>query len=307
MRPCIAPPGQRNWTRRAKELCERQPRSQDLAGITTIEVEATPDQIVVELTGTVDVGCCESWGRRPPRRPRPLRRTASRGQPMKRTPFSSSHSSFSLLAAVVVTTEPTRSRLDQTGRHRHHNRPASTTSAPVATTATTQPSQSTTSTVTTDAPTTSPTTVSTDQTDWASVVQTLGQRRQDLHAAPDVSRIRECAEELPVRRATRRAARRSRNKGWHVVDADPYTVVSAGSRTSTATASTLHWSSRSLSRCSAQPTGLDRRLVGCRSRGLTPRPTRASTPRTGTTLGRSGPPEDPWRIISQERIREVPG
>ncbi len=26
-----------------------------------------------------------------------------------------------------------------------------------------------------------------------------------------------------------------------------------------------------------------------------------------TTLGRSGLPEDPWRIISQERIREVPG
>jgi hypothetical protein len=26
-----------------------------------------------------------------------------------------------------------------------------------------------------------------------------------------------------------------------------------------------------------------------------------------TTLGRSGPDDDPWRIISQERIREVPG
>ena len=183
--------------------------------------------------------------------------------------------------------------------------PPSTTSAPVATTPTTQP-QSTTSTVTTDAPTTSPTTVSTDQTDWASVVQTLGQRRQDLYAAPDVSRIREvCAEESPCAEQLDVQLADLANKGWHVVDADPYTVVSASSRTSTATASTLHWSSRSLSRCSAQPTGArssTRRVPW--SRGIDPETDEGVNTENRTTLGRSGPPEDPWRIISQERIRE---
>jgi len=105
--------------------------------------------------------------------------------------------------------------------------PPSTTSAPVTTTATTQPS-STPSTTTTDAPTTAPTTVSTDQTDWASVVQTLGQRRQDLYAAPDVSRIREvCAEESPCAEQLDVQLADLANKGWHVVDADPYTVVRA--------------------------------------------------------------------------------
>jgi Flp pilus assembly protein TadG len=47
---------------RAEELASANLASQDLVGITAIQVEATPDQIVVELTGTVDVGLLRIFG-----------------------------------------------------------------------------------------------------------------------------------------------------------------------------------------------------------------------------------------------------
>jgi Flp pilus assembly protein TadG len=46
----------------AEQLARANLANQDLAGITAIEVEATPDQIVVELTGTVDVGLLRIFG-----------------------------------------------------------------------------------------------------------------------------------------------------------------------------------------------------------------------------------------------------
>lgn len=46
----------------AERLAQENLASQDLAGVTAIEVEATPEQIVVELTGTVDVGLLRIFG-----------------------------------------------------------------------------------------------------------------------------------------------------------------------------------------------------------------------------------------------------
>lgn len=186
--------------------------------------------------------------------------------------------------------------------------PPSTTSAPVNTTATTQP-PSTTSAITTDAPTTSPTTVSTDQTDWASVVQTLGQRRQDLYAAPDVSRIREvCAEDSPCAEQLDVQLADLASKGWHVVDADPYTVVSAeledfdGDSLDAALVVTVI--------VEVQRPANGGSIVdssGAVVAGIDPETDEGVNTENRTTLGRSGSAEDPWRIISQERIREVPG
>ena len=136
---------------------------------------------------------------------------------------------------------------------------------------------------TTDAPTTSPTTVP--------PTNRLGVRRPDAGPAsprpvrgarrqPDPRGV---CRGLPVRRATRRATRRSRQQGMARGRRRPVHGRRApSSRISTATASTPHWSSRSSSSCSAQPTGArssTRRVPW--SRGSTRRPTRVSTPRTG--------------------------
>ena len=150
---------------------------------------------------------------------------------------------------------------------------------------------------------------STDQTDWASVVQTLGQRRQDLYAAPDVSRIREvCAEESPCAEQLNVQLADLASKGWRVVDADPYTVVSAeledfdGDTLDTSLVVTVvvvvqrPANGGSIVDSSGAVVAADR-----------PGDRRGCQHREPDHLGRSGPPEDPWRIISQERIREVPG
>ena len=247
------------------------------------------------------------WGRRPPRRPRPLRRTASRGQPMKRTPPSSSRSSFSLLAAAVVTWERHDERVDQTGRHRHHNRSAvdvgtdhyragDTHSRPRQPLPLMRRRH-----LRRRFPPTRPTGRPSSRR-WDSVAKTSMRHPMSAGFARCVPRNPPCAEQLDVQLAD------LANKGWHVVDADPYTVVSASSRTSTATASTLHWSSRSFVEVQRPANGArssTRRVPW--SRGIDPETDEGINTENRTTLGRSGPPEDPWRIISQERIREVPG
>lgn len=200
--------------------------------------------------------------------------------------------------------------------------------APTATTtiASTTPATTTTSTSssitspsstsqppTTSAPTTAASTqppmTAADPTDWATVVQTLGQRRQDLYAAPDVSRIGEvcaaqspCAEQLNVQLAD------LASKGWRVVDADPYTVASAdledfdGDSPDTALVVTVI--------VVVQRPGTGGSIVdssGAVVAGVDPETVEGVNTENRTTLGRSGPENDPWRIISQERIREVPG
>ena len=47
---------------RAEDLARANLASQNLAGITAISVDATADQVVVELTGAVDVGLLRIFG-----------------------------------------------------------------------------------------------------------------------------------------------------------------------------------------------------------------------------------------------------
>ena len=111
---------------RAEELASANLASQDLAGITDDRGRrhARPDRR--RAHGNRRRGlAAHLWGRRPPRRPRPRRRTATRGQPMKRT--SALLVSLIVLAAGCSGGDDAsrhHKRLDQTGRHRHHNRPA---------------------------------------------------------------------------------------------------------------------------------------------------------------------------------------
>lgn len=194
--------------------------------------------------------------------------------------------------------------------------PATTDSiAPTSTSSSssTEPSSppSTTSVTTTAAPTTStpPATTSTTTTDWVSVVQTLGKRRQDLYAVPDVSRIPEvcaaespCAEQLDVQLAD------LASKGWHVAGADPYAVVTAeledfdGDSIETALVVTVVVV---VQRPNSGGSIVD--ASGAVVAAVDPETADGVNTENRTTLGRAGPADDPWRIISQERIREVPG
>ena len=111
-----------------------------------------------------------------------------------------------------------------------------------------------------------------------------------------------CAEQLDVQLAD------LASKGWRVVDADPYTVVRAeledfdGDSLDTALVVTVI--------VEVQRPANGGSIVdssGAVVAGIDPETDEGVNTENRTTLGRSGPPEDPWRIISQERIREVPG
>lgn len=194
--------------------------------------------------------------------------------------------------------------------------PTSTTSTTVVSTttstvpATTVPAtdQPTTTTTTTSAPTTASTTL-VDPNDWASIVETLGRRRQDLYAAPDVNRVREvCAEDSPCAEQLNVQLADLASKGWRVVDADPYTVVSAqledfegDSLEDALVVTVVVVVQRPLTGGSIVDSS------GAVVAAVDPETEEGVNTENRTTLGRSGPGDDPWRIISQERIREVPG
>ena len=231
---------------------------------------------------------------------------------MKRTPPVLAHRrSRSLPRAAVTTTEPTTTTSRPDRRRRHHDRPAvddrrhrRPQRRPHSHRRPRRPPRL-------DAPTTSPTTIVHRPDRLGAVVQTLGQRRQDLYASPDVSRIprgvrratRQCAEQLNVQIAD------LASKGWRVVGADPYVVLERPARGfdgDTLDTSLLVTVVAVIQRPANG--GLDRRLDGCRRRrGRAGDRRQGSTPRTGSSLGRVGPPEDPWRIISQDTHPEVPG
>jgi hypothetical protein len=201
--------------------------------------------------------------------------------------------------------------------------PTSTTVAGVETTAessTSSTSATTASTSSTSMPSTAPPTTANPgttstlattvpgTTDWAATVQTLGQRRQDLYASPDVARIREvCAEESPCAEQLNVQLADLASKGWRVVGTDPYTVVSArledfdGDALETALVVTLIVV---VERPENGGTIVDSN--GATVAAVDPETPAGMNTENRTILGRSGPPEDPWRIISQERIREVP-
>ena len=183
----------------------------------------------------------------------------------------------------------------------------SSTSVPIATVTT-----STTTSVA-PAPTSEPvpidptTTVASD-VDWGAVMQTLGQRRQSLYENPDVNRIAEvcgdaspCFDQLNVQLAD------LADKGWSVVDADPYVVLDA-------TVEAFDGDSLESSLLVTVVAVVQRPVDAGRivdSAGETVAVVEAETPEgvnteNRTILARTGPTEDPWRIVSQERLREVP-
>jgi hypothetical protein len=116
--------------------------------------------------------------------------------------------------------------------------PAPTTTIPTTTVpVTTVPviTAPATAVVTTAEPTTSPptstlppTTVAIGETDWRLVLETLGRRRQEIYAAPDVSRVGEvCAADSECQVQLDAQIADMANKGWHVEGADPFTVLTA--------------------------------------------------------------------------------
>lgn len=201
--------------------------------------------------------------------------------------------------------------------------PPSTTTAPstvqstTTTAATTEPSStvatstssSTTESATTAPSTTNPTTVPTGETDWRLVLETLGLRRQDLYRDPDVTRIGEvctdtgpCAEQLEVQLGD------LASKGWHIEGGDPYTVLEA--ELEDFTGDTLETSDIVTIIAVVQRPADGGRIVDASGEVIAD--VAAETPegtntRGRATLARVGPIEDPWRIVSQEQIGEVPG
>jgi hypothetical protein len=159
----------------------------------------------------------------------------------------------------------------------------------------------------TDVATTPPTTVA-GATDWIVVLQTLGQRRQDLYAAPDTSRIptvcgdqSQCADQLNVQIGD------LANKGWKVNGADPYVVLSAtvekfdGGDLETSLLVTVV---AVIQRPAEAGTIVD--SSGAVVADVEAQTTPGHNAQGRFLLARVGPAEDPWRLVSQDTLPEVP-
>jgi hypothetical protein len=196
--------------------------------------------------------------------------------------------------------------------------PAPTTTAAAPTT--TAPETTTSSSGTTEAPTTSvpettsrttptqpPTTVR-GTADWANVVQTLGQRRQDLYAAPDVNRIPQvCAEDSQCTEQLEVQIGDLASKGWHVQGADPYVVLDATVERfdgPTLEDSLLVTVVAVIQRQEESGTIVDSSGAVVADVENETRP--GFNPRGRFLLGRAGPADDPWRFVSQDTLPAVP-
>jgi hypothetical protein len=181
------------------------------------------------------------------------------------------------------------------------------TSIPNATTSSTSPTTSA-DVTTTSAPDAPQSTVDAGVVDWRQVVETLGQRRQDLYAAPDVSRILEvcgdgtpCAEQLNVQIGD------LADKGWHVEGADPFTVLDTrveqfdGDSLETSLLVTVV---AVIERAESAGTIVDE--SGTEIAAVEPETELGFNAQGRFLLGRVGPPDDPWRLISQDTLPEVP-
>jgi hypothetical protein len=184
---------------------------------------------------------------------------------------------------------------------------APTTSA-TTTSLSTQPSATVTAPSTAATNTSSPTSTVPGETDWRFVVETLGQRRQDLYGSPDVNRIPEvcspqsqCADQLNVQLGD------MASKGWHVEGADPFVVVDArledfdgdtldASVLVTVVAVTLKKEN------AGQIVDTSGTVIADVEVETAP----GHNAQGRFVLGRSGPADNPWRIISQDALPEVP-
>ncbi len=180
------------------------------------------------------------------------------------------------------------------------------TSIPPDTTSSTSPTTS--ADVTTTSAPDAPTSTVNSEVDWRQVVETLGQRRQELYAAPDVSRILEvcgdgtpCAEQLNVQIGD------LADKGWRVEGADPFTVLDArveqfdGDSLETSLLVTVV---AVIERAEIAGTIVDE--SGTEIAAVEPETEPGFNAQGRFLLGRVGPPDDPWRLISQDTLPEVP-
>lgn len=180
---------------------------------------------------------------------------------------------------------------------------SSTTTSTIAPTTT-----NTSSTVTSSAPTTASTSIPAPSGDFRAIVEDLGRRRQSLYAEPDVARIGEvcaddsqCFEQLSVQLGD------LATKGWKVIEADPFTVLDA--RVEKFDGDTLETSLLVTVVAVVERPENGGRIVD--AGGATVANVEAETEVGFNSegryiLARVGPAEDPWRLASQELIREVP-
>jgi hypothetical protein len=184
-----------------------------------------------------------------------------------------------------------------------------TSSTSSTTTSTIAPTNTNTSSTVTSssAPTTASTSVPAPSGDFRAVIENLGRRRQSLYAQPDVARIGEvcaddsqCFEQLNVQLGD------LATKGWKVVEADPFTVLDA--RVEKFDGDTLETSLLVTVVAVVERPENGGRIVD--AGGTTIANVEAETEVGFNSegryiLARVGPADDPWRLASQELIREV--
>ena len=189
--------------------------------------------------------------------------------------------------------------------------PVSTTSIITTTTDRGNTVTSTTgSTSTAVAPSTTATTTTTAPSvdDWTTIVQQLGQRRQDLYASPDVASISEvcadgsqCAQQLEVQIGD------LTEKGWRVDGADPFVVLDArlerfdGDSVETSLLVTVLAVIERQENAGSIVDSSDA-VVAAVEVDTSP----GFNAQGRFLLGRVGPSDDPWRIVSQDELPEVP-
>lgn len=176
-----------------------------------------------------------------------------------------------------------------------------------ATTSTSVLSVSTSTASTAPASTVPPTSIAAGS-DWATVVQVLGQRRQDLYTAPDVKRIPEvcgdqsqCANQLKVQIGD------LATKGWKVTGADPFAVVNARVEKfdgDTLDASLLVTVVAVIQRPATAGTIVD--ATGSFVANVQAQTSAGHNAQGRFLLARVGPADDPWRLVSQDTLPEVP-
>jgi hypothetical protein len=178
------------------------------------------------------------------------------------------------------------------------------------TSTTTTASTSSTTTATSGPASTSTAPVSTAPAneDWRLVVEELGQRRQDLYATPDVTRIVEvcadgsqCAQQLEVQIGD------LATKGWHVQGADPFVVLDARLERfegDTLEDSLLVTVVAVIDRQDDAGSIVDQ--SGAVMAAIEVDTSAGFNAQGRILLARVGPSDDPWRIVSQDELPEVP-
>lgn len=182
------------------------------------------------------------------------------------------------------------------------------TSGPPSTSSTSTTSVPPSSTSAATSTTTAPSTTVGADADWVEIVENLAQRRQDLYADPDVSRIPEvCADGSPCSEQLNVQIGDLADKGWRVEGADPVVVLETRVEQfdgDTLDSSLLVTVVAVIERAENAGNIVDGSgsVVAAVEPGTEP----GFNAQGRFLLGRVGPPDDPWRLVSQDTLPEVP-